>query len=100
VLKLEKLATIGLLAAVAFLPVACASQQSAPPNARAMTSPSSIAAGSMSSGKDMQTMMAQCADMRRQMQPGAAMAPNMQQMMTQCDQMDRMHSGAPQSPTR
>ncbi len=99
-LKLEKLAATGLLTAVAFLPVACASQQSAPPDTRAMTSPSSTAAGGMSSGRDMQTMMAQCADMRGQMQPGAAMAPNMQQMMTQCDQMDRMHGGAPRSPTR
>lgn len=99
-LKMKKRMATRLLAAVAFLPVACASQQSASPDTRAATSPSNTAAGGMSSGMDMQTMMAQCADMRRQMQPGAAMAPNMQQMMTQCDQMDRMHGGAPRSPTR
>jgi hypothetical protein len=40
-------------------------------------------------GMDMQTMMNQCAQMRRQMKPGARMTPDMQRMMTQCDQMDR-----------
>jgi hypothetical protein len=41
------------------------------------------------SGMDMQSMMKQCADMRKQMKPGAAMTPDMQRMMSQCDEMDK-----------
>ena len=51
-------------------------------------------------GMDMQAMMTQCAQMRRQMRPGTRMTPEMQRMMTQCDAMDRQmgtstSSGAP-----
>lgn len=45
------------------------------------------------SSMDMQSMMAHCAQMRRQGHQGA-MSADMQRMMAQCDQMDRMH-GAP-----
>lgn len=48
-------------------------------------------------GMDMQTMMTQCADMRRRMKPGAKMTPDMQKMMSQCDEMDKSMS-APAQP--
>jgi len=44
-------------------------------------------------GMNMQTMMNQCAQMRRQMKPGAPMTADMQRMMTQCDEMDRQMGG-------
>jgi hypothetical protein len=40
-------------------------------------------------GMDMQSMMKQCTEMRKQMKPGAAMTPDMQKMMSQCDVMDK-----------
>lgn len=40
-------------------------------------------------GMDMETMMKQCADMRKQMKPGAAMTPDMRKLMSQCDEMDK-----------
>ncbi len=40
------------------------------------------------SGSDMQTMMNQCAQMRRRMKPGSSMSADMQRMMARCDQMD------------
>lgn len=50
-------------------------------------------------GMDMQAMMSQCAQMRRQMQPGAKMTADMQRMMAQCDQMDAQMSGASGNPS-
>ena len=119
---MKKLAAIGILAGVAILPAACASDQSASSGARpaasppmssapmaspmspSMGSPSMASpAGNTSSGSasmNMQGMMAQCADMRRQMRPGAAMTPDMRQMIIQCDQMDAMHGGAARPMTR
>ena len=38
---------------------------------------------------DMQTMMTQCADMRKQMKPGAKVTPDMRKMMSQCGEMDK-----------
>jgi hypothetical protein len=48
------------------------------------------------SSMDMQSMMAHCAQMRRQGHQGhqGMTSADMQRMMAQCDQMDRMH-GAP-----
>ena len=40
-------------------------------------------------GMDMNAMMSHCADMRRQMRPGAAVSADMRQMMAQRDEMDR-----------
>jgi hypothetical protein len=40
-------------------------------------------------GMDMQSMMKQCGEMRRQMKPGAAMSADMRKMMSQCDEMDK-----------
>ncbi len=48
-------------------------------------------------GMDMQSMMKQCGDMRKQMKPGAAMTPDMQKMMSQCDAMDKSMT-APEQP--
>ncbi len=47
-------------------------------------------------GMDMDAMMKQCAQMRQQMKPGAAMSPDMQKMMTQCDEMDRSMNSSSQ----
>jgi hypothetical protein len=47
-------------------------------------------------GMDMQSMMNQCAQMRQQMKPGAAMSPEMQKMMSQCDEMDRSMNSSSQ----
>jgi hypothetical protein len=48
----------------------------------------------MMQGQDMQTMMAQCADMRRQMAQGThPNTPGMAQMMAHCDEMDRSMGG-------
>lgn len=47
-------------------------------------------------GTDMQAMMAQCADMRRQMAQGThANTPGMTEMMSHCDEMDRDMGGMP-----
>lgn len=45
-------------------------------------------------GMDMRAMADQCAQMRRQMQPGHRMSPDMQAMMRQCDDMDAQMNGA------
>ena len=47
----------------------------------------------------MQSMMNQCAQMRQEMQPGAAISPEMQKMMSQCDEMDGSMNAAPQTYT-
>lgn len=46
-------------------------------------------------GKDMQTTMRQCAQMKDDMAEGKHMSGDMQKMMTQCDRMDRMMRNAP-----
>jgi hypothetical protein len=51
--------------------------------------------GHNSGDMDMQTMMNKCAQMRRQMKPGARMTADMQRMMTQCDEMDRQMGASP-----
>lgn len=48
-------------------------------------------------GMDSQTMMNQCAQMRREMKPGSSMSPDMQGMMAQCDQMNNT-PGNPSGP--
>jgi hypothetical protein len=48
-------------------------------------------------GMDMQSMMKQCADMRKHMKPGATMTGDMQKMMSQCDEMDKSMT-APEQP--
>jgi hypothetical protein len=48
-------------------------------------------------GMDMQAMMKQCGDMRKQMKPGAAPTPDMQKMMSQCGAMDKSMT-APEQP--
>jgi hypothetical protein len=45
---------------------------------------------------DMQSMMNQCAQMRQQMKPGAAVSPEMKKMMSQCDEMDRSMNASSQ----
>jgi hypothetical protein len=49
------------------------------------------------SGLDMPTRMKQCADMRKNMKPGAAMTPDMQKMMSECAEMDKSMT-APEQP--
>ena len=50
----------------------------------------------MSGGQDMQAMITQCADMRRQMAQGThPNTPGMAQMMAHCDEMDRNMGGMP-----
>ncbi|OYW66546.1 MAG: hypothetical protein B7Z40_11105 [Bosea sp. 12-68-7] len=47
------------------------------------------------SGMDHQAMMAHCAQMRQQAQPGASAPAGMQQMMAQCSQMERSMGSSP-----
>jgi hypothetical protein len=67
---------------------ACAPQQQTRPAAASGQGMSGVQGHSMA-GMDHQAMMAQCADMRRQVQQGGRLTPDMQQMMAHCDQMDR-----------
>jgi len=67
------------IAAIALLPIACTKP----------TDQSGTQGHSMQ-GMDVQTMMNQCADMRRQMAQGThPNTPDMNQMMARCDQRDR-----------
>ena len=89
---------------LATLPVACAPQpagMAAPASASSLSGPANAtpAVGSMPDmagmdhsnmqGMDMNTMMSQCAQMRRGTRPGMAVSADMRQMMAQCDEMDR-----------
>ena len=49
-------------------------------------------------GTDMDSMMKQCAQMRQQMKPGAAMSADMKKMMAECDEMDRSMNAPSQQP--
>lgn len=81
-----------LIAAVGLLPAACANMQA---DQSGMQGMSGMQGHSMQ-GMDMQAMMNQCADMRRQMAQGThANTPDMTTMMAQCDEMDRSMSTMP-----
>ena len=108
----HKLAVPAFVVMLATLPVACAPQTAgvaSPAPASSLSGPANAAAPaaapmpgtdhSAMQGMDMNTMMAQCAQMRQGMKPGMAMSAGMQQTMAQCDQMDRsMGMPAPRSP--
>jgi hypothetical protein len=76
-----------LAAALTITPVAYAQQGG-------MRGMNTMPGGAMP-GMNMQSMMNQCTQMRRQMRPGAAVPANMQQMVAQCDQMDRQSGNMP-----
>ncbi len=99
-----------LVAAVGFVPVACPQQGSQPAAQGMNSSAQSIPGMSGMSGmqghdmsghimtqeQDMQTMIAQCSDMRRQMAQGThPNTPGMAQMMAHCDEMDRSMGSMP-----
>lgn len=85
--------------AIALVPAACAqpSSQSGMQGMSGMQGQSTAATqGHNMPGMDMQTMMNQCADMRRQMAQGTHQnTPDMNQMMTQCDAMDHSMGSMP-----
>lgn len=82
--------TTMLAALVVVAPTAVHAQQRAPAAGGAQ--------GHNMPGMDMQTMMNQCAQMRRQMAQGRmSNAPDMNRMMAQCDQMDRQMGGGASS---
>lgn len=104
-----------IVATLAFLPVACAQQGSQPVsqgmtssaqgNMPGMSGMSGMQGHDMSGhsmmggGGDLQAMMAQCADMRRQMAQGThPNTPGMAQMMAHCDEVNRMGAGSPAAP--
>jgi hypothetical protein len=81
---------------------ACAPQQGTSGAAASSTPASSMQGHDMSSmqgrgmsGMDHQAMMAHCAQMRQQAQPGASPSASMQQMMAQCSQMERSMGSSP-----
>lgn len=81
----KALARVASLVAIGSLPLACAQ----PSNQSGMQ-------GRSTQSADMQTMMNQCADMRRQMAQGThPNTPEMAQMMRQCDEMDRSMGSMP-----
>lgn len=90
---------IALIGAIGLLPAACAqpSNQSGIQGMSGMQGQSTAGArGRDRHGMDMQTMMNQCADMRRQMAQGThPNTPDMNQMMAQCDAMDRSMGSTP-----
>lgn len=95
----RSLRNAALLSALGFLPSACA-EQSRPSANQGMSGMSGMQEHAMPGhamgGQDMQAMMAQCADMRRQMGQGShPNRPDMAQMMARCDAMDRSMSGMP-----
>ena len=85
---------LGLIAAAPFASAEQSPAKSGMPGVSA-TSPKS--ATQDMSGMDMPAMMKQCADMRKQMKPGAPMTPDMQKMMSQCDEMYKSMT-APEQP--
>ena len=87
--QIQRLAII--LALIAAAPFASAQQ-----SPEKSTTPGSAATHGMS-GMDMPMMMKLCADMRKQMKPGAAMTPDMHKMMSECDEMDKSMT-APEQP--
>lgn len=85
------------IAAVGMLPAACAkpADQSGMQGMSGMQDMSNMPGHDMQ-GTDMQAMMTQCADMRRQMAQGThPNAPNMAKMMAHCDAMDRSMGSMP-----
>lgn len=92
-------AAFGALALLA----ACAQQQSPGASQAAQPSPSGGMPGMGAmpgmQGQDHAAMMAQCADMRRQMAQGMHQnMPGMGDMMRHCDEMDRSMGGLPMGP--
>ena len=82
---------VALVATLGLLPAACAKQasQSGTPGMSGMQ-------GHDMQGMDMQAMMNQCADMRRQMGQGThPNTPDMAPMMSRCDEMDRSMGAMP-----
>jgi hypothetical protein len=109
-IRSNSLLKAALVAAVGFVPVACAQQGSQPAvqgmNSSAQSMPGmsgmsgmqghNMPGHTMMQGQDMQTMMAQCSDMRRQMAQGThPNTPGMAQMMAHCDEMDRSMGSIP-----
>ncbi len=103
-IKSKTFARTAFIAAIGFLPVACA-QPSSQPATQGMSSGNQGMSGmsGMSGmqghdmqGMDMQAMMKQCADMRQQMAQGTHQnTPDMSQMMAHCDEMDRSMGSMP-----
>lgn len=84
------LALLGACAQQAAAPAPIASQVTAPPQGSGMSGMSGM------QGQDHAAMMAQCADMRRQMAQGTHRdMPGMAVMMRECDEMDRSMGGMP-----
>lgn len=87
------------IGALGLIPAACAqpSSQSGMQGMPGMSGQSMTGTqGHSMQGMDMQTMMNQCADMRRQMVQGTHQnTPDMNQMMAQCDAMDRSMGSMP-----
>jgi hypothetical protein len=93
--QIQRLAiTVGLIVAAPFASAQQSPDKSAMPGMSATTPKS---ATQHMSGMDMPTMMKQCADMRKNMKPGAAMTRDMQKMMSECDEMDKSMT-APEQP--
>lgn len=99
-LPMNRIATIGILVGMAFLPAACTSEHNAPSQAREMSAPPAVTAGGPGVGMDMQTMTAHCADMRREARTGVALTSNTRNAMAECDKMDHMRGGTPPAPVR
>jgi len=77
------------IALVATMPGRAADQSaSAPKNAPSMEQKMQEMKKSEGPGKDMQQMMAHCAEMREQMKQGKPMSADMHKMMQGCDRMD------------
>lgn len=84
---------LALLAACAQQPTQPAPQAAAPSQGTGMPGMSGT---SGMQGQDHAAMMAQCADMRRQMAQGTHQnMPGMAEMMRHCDEMDRSMGGMP-----
>ena len=90
---------VAFISAIGLFPAACAqpSSQSGMQGMSGMQGQSTTGTqGHSMPGMDMQTMMNQCADMRRQMAQGTHQnTPDMNQMMAQCDAMDRSMGSMP-----
>ncbi|MBN9560563.1 MAG: hypothetical protein J0H14_07520 [Alphaproteobacteria bacterium] len=67
--------------------------------AYAQSSSSQSPPGHAMPGMDMGSMTKQCGQMRRQMQSGSKMTPDMQRMMTQCDDMDAQMNNSSGNPS-
>ena len=85
-----------LIAGLGLLPVACA--QPSPPAAQSAAPAQGSGMSGMSGmqGDDHAAMMAQCADMRRQMAAGThPQTPGMAEMMRHCQKMDQSMGNMP-----